>query len=184
MELAAEVSRMPGLERRGPIDTPAVLARRDEFVDHQHDAAEVSWLRGLPATFVRGQGRLAGPLRVTVTAPDDGVRTLQARHAVVVATGSDPWIPDVPGLREARPWTNREATDVHQVPERLVVIGGGPVACEMSQAMHALGSQQTTMLVASDRLLELSEPFTGDLVAKSFQETGIEMPGSAWPGAV
>jgi len=180
MELAAEVSRMPGLALRGPIDAAAVLARRDEFVDHQGDAPEVSWINGLPATFVRGQGRLAGPLRAEVTATDGAVRVLQARHAVVIATGSDPWIPDVPGLREASPWTNREATDVHQVPERLVAIGGGPVGCEMSQAMRSLGTGQMTLLVASDRLLELTEPFAGELVLKSFQEAGIDVRLGRW----
>lgn len=180
MELAAEVSRMPGLELRGPIDAAAVLARRDEFVDHQGDAPEVSQIEKFPATFVRGQGRLAGPLRAEVTGPDGGVRMLRARHAIILATGSDPWIPDVPGLREARPWTNREATDVRQVPERLAVIGGGPVACEMSQAMRALGARQLTVLVASDRVLELTEPFAGELVAKSFAETGIDVCFGRW----
>lgn len=180
MELAAEVARMPGLALAGPIDAAAVLARRDKFVDHQDDAPQVSWINGLPATFVRGQGRLAGPSRAEVTAPDGTVRTLQARHAIVVATGSDPWLPDVPGLREAGPWTNREATDVHQVPERLVVIGGGPVGCEMAQAMRSLGTQQLTLLVASDRLLGLSETFAGDLVLKSFLEAGIDVRLDRW----
>jgi dihydrolipoamide dehydrogenase len=175
MELAAEVSRMPGLELAGPIDTRAVLARRDEFVGHYDDAPQVSWVESAQAGFVRGQARLAGPLRVEVTAPDGGIRTLRARHAVVLATGSDPRIPEVPGLREARPWTNREAVSVQQVPERLVVIGGGPVGCEMSQALHALGAREVIMLVAGDRLLERAEPFAGELLAKSFQESGIEV---------
>lgn len=175
MELAAEVSRMPGLELRGPIDPAPVLSRRDEFVDHQEDAPQVRAIGDMPATFIRGQGRLAGSQRVEVTGPDGAVRALTARHAVVLATGSDPLIPDVPGLREAGPWTNREATDVHEVPKRLVVIGGGPVGCEMSQALHALGAEQTTVLVAGDRLLARHEPFAGELVAKSFRESGIDV---------
>ncbi|MFL6055134.1 MAG: dihydrolipoyl dehydrogenase family protein [Actinoallomurus sp.] len=175
MELAAEVDRMPGLELRGPIDAAAVMARRDEVVSHYDDSGYVNWLKELPATFVRGHGRLAGPRRVQVTTPDRGIRELRARHAVVVATGSDPDIPDVPGLREARPWTNQEATSAHQVPKRLVAIGGGPVACEMSQALHALGAQETTVLVRGDRLLTRTEPFAGELVAESFAESGIEV---------
>jgi pyruvate/2-oxoglutarate dehydrogenase complex dihydrolipoamide dehydrogenase (E3) component len=126
--MADEVGRMPGLELRGPIDPAPVLARRDKFVDHQDDAPQVRWLQSIPATFVRGQGRPAGPLGVEVAVPDGGIRTLRARHAVVIATGGAPWIPGVPGLCEARPWTNREATDVHQVPKRLVVLGGDPLA--------------------------------------------------------
>ncbi|WP_300614052.1 NAD(P)/FAD-dependent oxidoreductase [Trebonia sp.] len=175
MELAAEVTRMPGLELRGPIDPVPVLERRDRFVDHQDDGPQVRTIQSFPATFFRGQGHLAGRLRVEVAAPDGDVRALTARHAVVVATGSDPWIPDVPGLREARPWTNREATDVQLVPKRLVVLGGGPVGCEMSQALHALGAEQTTVLTDSDRLLPRHEPFAGELVAKSFRESGIDV---------
>jgi pyruvate/2-oxoglutarate dehydrogenase complex dihydrolipoamide dehydrogenase (E3) component len=175
MELAAEVTRMPGLDLRGPIDPGPVLSRRDEFVDHQEDAPQVHAIEDMPATFVRGQARLSGPLRVDVTGPDGAVRTLTARHAVVLATGSDPFIPNVPGLREARPWTNREATDVHEVPKRLVVIGGGPVGCEMSQALHSLGSEETTMVVADGHLLPRHESFAGELVAQSFRESGIDV---------
>jgi dihydrolipoamide dehydrogenase len=175
MELAADVRRAPGLELSGPIDAAAVLARRDEAVSHLDDSGQVSWIKGVPATFVRGRGRLAGSKRVEVTTPDGAGRTLQARHAVVVATGSAPTIPDVPGLREARPWTNREATTVKEVPERLVVIGGGVVACEMAQALHALGARETTVLVRGDRLLGRTEPFAGELLAKSLQESGIDV---------
>src|SRR5258706_16086371 len=85
-----------------------------------------------------------------------------------------PRSPTCPGLREARPWTNREATSVQQVPKRLVVIGGGPVACEMSQALHALGAQETTVLVRGHRLLARTESFAGDLLAKSFQASGVD----------
>lgn len=175
VELAAEVYRMPGLALRGPIDTAAVVARRDKAVSHFDDTDYMDWLRKLPATFVRGHGRLAGPRRVEVTTPDGDVRELRARHAVVVATGSAPGIPDVPGLREARPWTNQEATSVRQVPERLGVVGGGPVACEMSQALHALGAKETTVLVRGDRLLARAEPFAGELLARSFAEVGIDV---------
>ncbi|SDH11385.1 dihydrolipoamide dehydrogenase [Nonomuraea jiangxiensis] len=175
VELAAEVSRMPGLELRGPIDTAAVLARRDETVFDFDDAVLVRLAENYPATLIRGRARLAGPLRVETATRDGGRRSLRARHAVVVATGSDPAVPDVPGLREARPWSNREATSVRQVPERLVVIGGGPVACEMSQALHALGARETTMLVHGDRLLSRMEPFTGELLADSLRKSGIDL---------
>jgi len=175
MELADEVDRMPGVDREAPIDAQAVFARRDDFVSHRDDTTMVSSIRNYPATFVRGQGRLAGELRTEVSAPDGSVRSLQARHAVVLATGSDPYVPDVPGMRDAHPWTNREVTSTEQAPKRLVVIGGGPVACEMAQAMHSLGAEETTMLVAGERLLRKTEPFAGDLVAKSFRNTGIDV---------
>jgi pyruvate/2-oxoglutarate dehydrogenase complex dihydrolipoamide dehydrogenase (E3) component len=175
MELAAAVGRMPGPELSGPIDADAVTARRDEFVFHYDDSGPARDLEHYPATFVRGQGRLAGPLRVEVTGPDGDVQALQARHAVVLATGSDPVVPGVPGLAEARPWTNREATAVEKAPQRLAVIGGGPVACEMTQALQSLGSRDITMLVRDGRLLPRTEPFAGELLAKSFQEAGIDI---------
>lgn len=175
MELAAQVGRMPGVKLAGPIDAASVLARRDDFVYHHDDSGPVNWLEKLPATFVRGQGRVAGPRRVDVEQPDGAVRALSARHAVVLATGSDPLIPPIPGLAAARPWTNRDATSVQKVPRRLAVLGGGPVACEMSQALHALGTAATTVVVRDDRLLPRSEPFAGELLTRSFRQSGIDI---------
>jgi dihydrolipoamide dehydrogenase len=175
MELAAAVGRMPGLTLNGAIDAAAVLERRDEFVSRYDDSGEVSWLHDLPSVFVRGRGRLAGPRQVEVSTPEGETRALSARHAVVIATGSTPHIPAVPGLRPARPWTNQEATSVQKVPKRLVVIGAGPVACEMSQALHALGAEEVTVLERGSRLLPRTEPFAGALVAESFRESGIEV---------
>lgn len=175
VELAAEVSRMPGLELRRPIGVPAVLAFRDEAAFHYDDGDVVSWIKSMPATFVRGRGRLAGPLRAEVATPDGGTRALRARHAVVLATGTDPLIPDTPGLREARPWTNRDATSVKDVPRRLVVIGGGPTACELAQALHVLGVEETTMLVRGDRLLERFETFVSEPLAASLRASGIDV---------
>ncbi|MET8155432.1 NAD(P)/FAD-dependent oxidoreductase [Sphaerisporangium sp. NPDC005289] len=174
VELAAEVRRMPGLEV-GPIDAGAVLARRDEAVSHYDDAGQVRWIEGVPATFVRGWGGLDGPLRVRVAEPGGGSRLLTARHAVVLATGSYAAVPPVPGLAEAEPWTSHEVTAVKAIPERLAVIGGGVVACEMAQAMHGLGAARTTILVRGDRLLPRMEPFASDLIAESFAASGIEV---------
>jgi dihydrolipoamide dehydrogenase len=175
MELAAAVNRMPGLKLDGKIDAAAVLARRDDFVGHYQDAPEVSSVQNMPAAFFRGEGRLTRPSRVEVTTPVGDASVLEARHAIVLATGSDPLIPDVPGLEEAHPWTNRDATSVTEVPRRLVVIGGGPVACEMSQALHALGTEQVTMLVGEHGLLPRHEPFAGELLAESFDESDISV---------
>ncbi|MDA0643075.1 MULTISPECIES: dihydrolipoyl dehydrogenase family protein [Nonomuraea] len=174
VELAADVSRVPGLEV-GPIDTRAVLARRDEAVSRYDDAGQVGWIESVPATFVRGRGRLDGPRRVVVDTPDGGERVLTARHAVVLATGSVASVPPVPGLREAEPWTSHEVTAASSVPDRLAVIGGGVVGCEMAQAMHGLGARQTTMLVRGGGLLERMEPFAGELLAESFAAAGIDV---------
>jgi pyruvate/2-oxoglutarate dehydrogenase complex dihydrolipoamide dehydrogenase (E3) component len=174
MELTAEVARVPGLQT-GEVDVRAVLARRDEAVHGLDDAGQVEWVENLPATLVRGRGRLRGPKQVEVTAPDGTTTLLTARHAVVIATGSVPVVPPVPGLAEAKPWLSRDATTVKDVPERLIVIGGGVVACEMAQALHFLGARQTTMLVRGDRLLAKTEPFAGELLAESMRADGIDV---------
>ncbi|WP_188189306.1 dihydrolipoyl dehydrogenase family protein [Nonomuraea sp. SYSU D8015] len=174
IDLAGEVARVPGLSLQ-EIDVAAVLARRDEAVGNYDDAGQVRWIEGVPAEFVRGHGRLDGPKRVHVTTVDGGERVLTARHAVVLATGSTAAVPPVPGLAEANPWTSHEVTAATEIPERLAVLGGGVVACEMAQAMHGLGARQTTLLVRGGGLLSRMEPFAGELVAESFAEAGIEV---------
>ena len=80
----------------------------------------------------------------------------------------------MPGLREARPWTSREATSAQEAPKRLVVLGGGPVGCELAQAWADLGSQ-VTLLQRGDRLLPTLEPFAGEYVAKGLRELGVDV---------
>jgi len=174
VDLAAEVGRVPGMSL-GPLDTGAVLARRDEAVSHFDDSGQVSWIEGLPATYVPGRGRLDGPRRVRVSTPEGPERVLTARHAVVLATGSTAAVPPTPGLAQAAPWTSHEVTAATSVPGRLVVIGGGVVACEMAQAMHGLGARQTTVLVRGESLLARMEPFAGELLAESFAAAGIDV---------
>ncbi|MEW2130974.1 NAD(P)/FAD-dependent oxidoreductase [Streptomyces sp. NPDC005435] len=172
----ADARRLPGLAEsvRGPLDTSAVLARRDGFASHWKDDGQVSWLEGVGADLYRGQGRLAGPRTVTVTASDGTVTTLIARQAVVVATGTRAALPGLPGLAEAEPWTSREATSARQAPGTLIVVGGGVVATEMATAWQSLGSR-VTLLVRGERLLGRMEPFAGELVAKSLTEAGVDI---------
>ncbi|MEV0379259.1 NAD(P)/FAD-dependent oxidoreductase [Nonomuraea sp. NPDC050643] len=174
IDLAGEVSRVPGLSL-GPIDVSAVLAHRDEAVSNYDDSGQVRWIEGVPAEFVRGHGRLDGPKRVRVSTADGGERVLTARQAVVLATGSTPVIPSTPGMAEAAPWTSHDVTATHVVPERLAVLGGGVVACEMAQAMHGLGARQTTLLVRGGGLLNRMEPFAGEMLVKSFTDAGIDV---------
>ncbi|MEU7894845.1 NAD(P)/FAD-dependent oxidoreductase [Nonomuraea sp. NPDC049152] len=175
MELEAEVDRVPGLALAGPVDVAAVLNSRDKAVGHLDDSSQADWITKLPALLLRGRGRLAGERLVEVKGRDGTVTTLRARHAVVLATGSVPVVPPVPGLAEARPWFSRDATSVREVPARLVVLGGGVVACEMAQALHFLGAAETTLLVRGGGLLGRTERFAGEMLADSMREKGIDV---------
>lgn len=157
----------------GDLEVRAVLDRRDSFTSHWKDDGQVSWLDSAGIDLVRGHGRLSGERQVTVTTPDGEERTLTARHAVVLSTGSDAAVPGIPGLREAKPWTSREATSAQEVPESLVVVGGGVVAVEMATAYAALGSDVT--LLARSGLLGSVEPFAGELVADGLKDLGVDV---------
>ncbi|MEV6170676.1 NAD(P)/FAD-dependent oxidoreductase [Streptomyces sp. NPDC051954] len=172
----ADARRLGGLREsvQGPLDTAAVLARRDEFTSHWKDDGQVQWLDGIGVDLFRGHGRLTGPREVTVTGPDGARHVLTARHAVAVATGSSAVLPDLPGLADVKPWTSREATSAQAAPARLIAVGGGVVATEMATAWQALGSQ-VTLLVRGKGLLNRMEPFAGELVAEALTEAGVDV---------
>ncbi len=167
-ELTAEAERVPGVAT-GRLDVEAVLARRDEVVHDLDDSSQLPWLDERGVTLVRGHGRLDGERRVRV-----GDEVLVARKAVVVATGSSATIPPVPGLAEASPWTNIEATTAKQVPSRLFVLGGGVVGVEMAQAWSSLGSR-VTLVHRGDRLIEREEPFASEQVETALREAGVDI---------
>ncbi|SDL63766.1 dihydrolipoyl dehydrogenase family protein [Microbacterium azadirachtae] len=157
----------------GDLDVRAVLDRRDSFTSHWQDDGQVAWLESAGIDLVRGHGRLSGERKVAVTLPDGSVRTLTARQAVAISTGSDAAIPPIPGLHEANPWTSREATSAEEIPESLVVIGGGVVAVEMATAYAALGA--TVTVLARSGLLGSVEPFAADLVAEGLRGLGVDV---------
>ncbi|MGW2173009.1 dihydrolipoyl dehydrogenase family protein [Streptomyces sp. NPDC001705] len=173
----ADARRLPGLadSAQGPLDTAAVLARRDGFTSHWKDDGQVQWVEGIGADLYRGLGRLAGPRTVEVTAPDGTRRVLTARHAVAVCTGSAAALPDLPGLADVRPWTSREATSAESAPGRLIVVGGGVVAVEMATAWQALGSRVTLLVRGEGGLLARMEPFAGELVAEGLTAAGVDL---------
>ena len=158
----------------GKLDSTAVLARRTRFTNNWNDESQVQWLASKSIALFRGHGRLAGERKVEVKSPDGSITLLTAQHAVAVCTGSDPAMPPIPGLKEAAPWTNREATRANHVPPRLAILGGGVVACEMAFAWHSLGSE-VTILERSQRLLERMEPFVGDRIASALKDRGVHV---------
>jgi pyruvate/2-oxoglutarate dehydrogenase complex dihydrolipoamide dehydrogenase (E3) component len=171
----AAARRAPGAAEAvtGRLDPDAAFAQRDYMTSSWNDQGALDWLEQEGITLVRGTGRLAGERTVAVELRDGGSRTLTARRAVVLATGSAPVLPPVPGLAEARPWDNRGATAASRVPGRLVVLGGGPVGCELAQAFRRLGSQEVSVVVRGDRLMPREEPFAGREVQAAFEAEGI-----------
>ncbi|HEY6498643.1 MAG TPA: NAD(P)/FAD-dependent oxidoreductase [Streptosporangiaceae bacterium] len=151
------------------VDVAAALAYRDYMVSDYSDAGQVRWLAGEGIDLLRGTGRLAGPGVVEVS----GARHT-ARH-VVLATGSDPVIPPVAGLRELDGvWTNREVTGMQAVPRRLLILGGGPVGAEMAQAVRRLGGEVALVEGASHVLAREPKPL-GDALGDELRKDGIEL---------
>ena len=158
----------------GSINAAGVFGRRDRYVSNWNDSGQADWVAGIGATLVRGQGRLDGPRRVTVATPSGDELALNARHAVVVCTGSRPALPELPGIAEARPWTNRQATDSSDVPGRLAVVGAGGVGVEMATAWEGLGSS-VTLLARGSGLLPRMEPFVGELIGRGLADAGVDV---------
>lgn len=167
--------QMPGVQQivgDSGLDVAAVLARRDSFTHRHDDSSQVKWAQDNNIDVVRGAGRLSGERTVDVIG-GDGPRTLRARHAVVLATGTTANVPE--NLRDALPWTSRDVTNLHDVPRRVVIVGGGVVACESATWLAALGSAEITLVVRGKSLLAASEPFASDLVAKGLKERGVRI---------
>lgn len=166
------------------IDSAATLASRTAFTSNWDDASQVEWLDDAGIDLIRGEARIVAPREVEVTStPEqvglssggtiDAVR-VKARVAVVLCTGSTPTIPPVDGLGEIGPWTSAEATSTDIVPEDLLIIGGGVIACEMATAFADLGSR-VHLIVRGERLLASMDSFVGAAVARSLEELGVDV---------
>jgi pyruvate/2-oxoglutarate dehydrogenase complex dihydrolipoamide dehydrogenase (E3) component len=151
------------------VDVADALAWRDFMVSSYSDAGQQRWLAEHGIDLFRGTGRLAGTGAVEV----DGVRHT-AEH-VVVATGADPFVPPIPGLRELDGvWTNREATGMKAVPRRLLILGGGPVGVEMAQIVRRLGGE-TALIEGSDHLLAREPAPLGEALGEVLRRDGVEL---------
>jgi pyruvate/2-oxoglutarate dehydrogenase complex dihydrolipoamide dehydrogenase (E3) component len=155
------------------VDVAAVLARRDRIVSNLDDTSQVSWATGAGIDVIRGRGRLAGPKTVVVTAADGTETTLTANQAVVLANGTTAAVPPLPGMREARPWISRDVTNIHEVPRRVVVVGGGVVACEAATWLHGLGVEELTIVQPGELPVSRNEPLVSSILVKSFTDAGV-----------
>jgi pyruvate/2-oxoglutarate dehydrogenase complex dihydrolipoamide dehydrogenase (E3) component len=151
------------------VDVAAALAYRDFMVSNYSDAGQEQWLSSKGIALIRGSGKLAGPGVVEV-----GGARHTARH-VVLATGSDPVVPPVPGLRELDGlWTNREVTGMKAVPRHLLILGGGPVGAEMAQAVCRLGGGVTLVEAAAHVLIHEPGPL-GEALGTVLRADGAEL---------
>jgi pyruvate/2-oxoglutarate dehydrogenase complex dihydrolipoamide dehydrogenase (E3) component len=151
------------------LDPEAALAWRDFMVSDYSDKGQEQWLASKGIDLLRGTGRLAGTGVVEV----DG--TQYTAENVVLATGSDPVIPPVPGLRELDGvWTNREATAVKAVPRRLIVLGGGPVGVEMAQAVRRLGGE-VALINSGEHILAKEPAALGEALGEVLRRDGVEL---------
>jgi pyruvate/2-oxoglutarate dehydrogenase complex dihydrolipoamide dehydrogenase (E3) component len=167
----AEARRIPGAAEAagGELDVAAVLRRRDEVVNDLNDDAHMPWVQERGITLMRGQGVLTGEREVRV-----GEELLRARKAVILAPGTGAAIPPIPGLRESRPWTNREVTTAKSIPASLLVLGGGVVGVEMATAYASLGAKVTIVEVLP-RLIAGEEELASGQVKDALQEAGVEV---------
>lgn len=142
---------------------------RDFMVSSYDDAAKAADLTDRGIDLLRGAARLVGPGRVMV-----GDEEHSTEH-VVIATGSEPVIPPVPGLRELEGvWTNREVTALTEVPRRLLVLGGGPVGVEMAQAVARMGAS-VALVEGADHVLAREPKPLGDALGEALRAGGIEL---------
>ncbi|MDJ0346591.1 FAD-dependent oxidoreductase [Streptomyces sp. H10-C2] len=172
LHVAAEVHAARRVDRyglgavQGPVDLAAVMVsvRRAIAAIEPHDSAEA--LAALGVDVAHGEARFAGPRTL-----DAGGRRIRFRYAVI-ATGSAPALPPVPGLAEAVPLTSDSVWTLEQLPRRLVVLGGGPIGCELGQAFARLGSR-VTIVEALDRPLPREEPHASELIRRQLADEGV-----------
>jgi pyruvate/2-oxoglutarate dehydrogenase complex dihydrolipoamide dehydrogenase (E3) component len=158
-----------GAAAKAAIDVEGALAWRDFMVSNYSDAGQERWLEQRGIHLIRGQGRLAGHGVVEV----DGKQ--YRADQIVIATGSEPIIPPIDGLHGLEgTWTNREATGMRAVPKRLLILGGGAVGVEMSQAVRRLGGE-VVLIEGADHLLPHEPSALGVALAENLRKDGVEL---------
>jgi pyruvate/2-oxoglutarate dehydrogenase complex dihydrolipoamide dehydrogenase (E3) component len=151
------------------IDVQAALAWRDFMVSDYSDAGQQRWLASRGIDLLRGTGQLAGTGVVDV----DGTR--HTAQDIVVATGSEPIVPPVPGLRELDGvWGTREATSMKAVPRRLLILGGGAAGVEIAQIVRRLGGE-AVIVEGADRVLPREPAPLGKALTEALRQDGIEL---------
>jgi pyruvate/2-oxoglutarate dehydrogenase complex dihydrolipoamide dehydrogenase (E3) component len=183
--LVAEGHRIPGIAGTAMIHPewkPVARNVREATADW-NDKAAVDRLLAKGARFLRGTGRLTAPHEVTVQDSEGRETVVRASRAIVVATGTEPAVPPIPGLAGTPYWTNREAVEADHPPESLLVLGGGSVGLELGQAFNRFGTA-VTVVEGAPRLLPREEPEADELLMRVLTADGLEMHTGATVEAI
>jgi pyruvate/2-oxoglutarate dehydrogenase complex dihydrolipoamide dehydrogenase (E3) component len=168
--LACVPSKTLLLAAAAGVDWKVAVQRRDEAAEHRDDSGAARELEQSGVTLVRGCGVVAGSGEVAVeTGPGLGWS-----RALVVATGSEPVMPPVPGLDTVATWTSDEALTSAELPGRLGVLGGGAVGCELSQAYARFGTR-VTLLEPGETLLPGEPAWVGEMLREALGRDGVDV---------
>ena len=174
--LIAETRRVPGMAGTSTVTpdwSPVALRIREEATDYWNDKVAADRFTGKGGHLVRGHGKITGPGEVTVST-EHGTRVLAARRGIVINCGTEPAIPPMPGLAGTPYWTNREIVQAEQVPESLIVLGGGAIGAELAQVFARFGAA-VTVVEALPRLVSFEEPEASELIERIFTAEGIRV---------
>ena len=150
------------------LDLNAIFDWRDANASGRDDKGQLEFLKSQKADFLRGEATVVEPGLVRVEGKE------LRYDELVIATGSEPMIPPIAGLGEAGYWTNHEATETRSVPASLVILGGGPVGCELAQFFARAGSS-VTLVQRGERLLTRIDSDAAALVAEALRKDGVRV---------
>lgn len=173
LQEARRVGGMAGSADVAPDWAPVASRVRVEATGGWDDSTAVKRFEGRGGRLIHGRGRLVGPRTVAV-----GEHRFTARRGVVIATGSKPAIPAIPGLEDVDYWTTHGVIEAEQLPRSLVVIGGSTVGCELGQVLARFGVE-VTIVEAGERLLPAEEPEASQALRAAFEAEGIHVETGA-----
>ena len=174
--LIAETRRVPGMAGTSTVTpdwSPVALRIREEATDYWNDKVAADRFTDKGGHLVRGRAKITGAGQVTVTGAD-GTRVFTARKGIVINTGTDPAIPPLQGLAGTPYWTNRDIVQAEQVPESMIVLGGGAIGAELAQVFARFGTA-VTVVEALPRLISFEEPEASALIERIFSAEGIRV---------
>ncbi len=179
--LLAEARRIEGVAGKAEVTpdwAPIAQRIREQATDNWNDQVAVDRYVDKGGFFIRGRGRITAPRTVEVNGA-----TYRARIGVVVAAGTSPAVPPIPGLADVDYWTNRQAMQVETLPNSLVVLGSGAIGAELAEVFARFGVR-VSIIEALDRLMPREEPEVGELMKEVFESEGISVHVGALATAV